>query len=119
MYPPEPVHYDDDLSLAIDPPNTLRDQEEVRDFLRDHICNACIRHLLNARLLPMFTLQASCYGKSNLLLFAWFFKFRELGGIIHRAQRSKLKPQGAQEFAQILLSQRNSHAEACPHLVGT
>lgn len=68
----------------------------------------------------MFTLQASCYGKSNLLLlFAWIFKFRELGAIIHRAQRSKLKPQGAQEFAQILLSQRNSHAEVCPHLVGT
>lgn len=50
-YPHKSVHYDDDLSQANDPPNTPKDQEEVRDFLRDHICNACIRHLLNARLI--------------------------------------------------------------------
>lgn len=69
MYPPESVHYDDDLSQANEPPNPPRDQKEVRDFLlRDHICKACIRHLLNARLLCLLC-KLPAMGKATFFCF--------------------------------------------------
>lgn len=68
MYPPESVHYDDDLSQANEPPNPPRDQKEARDFLRDHICKACIRHLLNARLLCLLC-KLPAMGKATFFCF--------------------------------------------------